>query len=1040
MLKPLWPIPLVAISLLSTLDAFASSDDSATDVDFDRDIRSLLSDRCFACHGPDEKNRRAKLRLDQEGAAKKKVVVPGDASASELFRRLTSSDPDERMPPPEAKRSLSTKEIETIRRWIDAGAPWSEHWSFRPLAADGPPNTSEASWPLGPIDQFVLDRLRRENLRPAPEASRERLIRRVTFDLTGLPPTIEEIDAFLADDSPTAYEDLVDRLLRSPRYGEHLAASWLDVARYSDTYGYQVDRERFVWPWRDWVIRAFSDNMPYDQFITEQLAGDLLEDATDDQILATTFQRLHPQKVEGGSTPEEFRVEYVADRTETFGTAFLGLSMGCARCHDHKYDPITQKEYYQLFSFFSNIDEAGLYSYFTRSVPTPTLRLVDDATKSKIASVEQRIETSESRRLALEDSRRAAFEEWLANGPASGDERPSVPGRTKHLDFEASGHGANRSVPGRVGRAVQLTGDDGIGVGTGNFRRYQPFSVALWLNTPDEKERAVVFHRSRAWTDAGSRGYQLLIEDGYLSASLIHFWPGNAIRVRTREKIRPGEWTHVVWAYDGSSRASGLRLYLNGKPAPLDIVKDKLTKNISGGGGDNITIGERFRDRGFTRGLVDEFEVFDRELTAIEAAHVAARGTDRKGALASALETSPDTLDSAQRTRLFEFYLATVDPEAAAWRNELLEIREERSELVDGLREIMVMRELETPRVNYLLDRGRYDARAEPVEPRTPESLPPFPTNAPRNRLGLARWLTSPDHPLAARVAVNRFWQLMFGRGFVRTPEDFGTQGARPTHPELLDWLARDFVSNGWDVRRLLRQVVLSATYRQDSRVDAATLEVDPENRLLARAPSYRLSAEMLRDNALAVSGLLSTRVGGAPAKPYDLQVSFKPINHDKGEGLYRRSVYTYWKRTAPAPALMTLDASKRDVCRMRRERTASPLQAFIVLNGPQFVEASRVLAGRVLDEFSAADDAPAALVRLFRTLTSRRPTTQELRVLETLHGEQLAYFASHPDRAKQLLEYGHSPVDGSRPAVTHAALTVVANTLMNFDECVTKR
>ncbi len=597
-----------AAMAISCLLSRADAED--TSVSFSDEVRPILSDKCFKCHGPDEGAREADLRLDLRDDAEY-VLSPDDPEESELLRRILSDDPDEVMPPPKSKMSLSAGEIDTLRQWIRQGATYQQHWAFAPIQEVTIPSVDDTDWPQNAIDFFILSRLQRAGLRPAPPASREKLIRRLSFDLTGLPPTIDEIDAFLGDKGPDAYERLVDRLLEKSAYGERMAGDWLDVARYSDTYGYQVDRDRFVWPWRDWVIEAFNENMPYDQFITWQLAGDLLPDATDQQILATTFNRLHPQKVEGGSVPEEFRVEYVADRNHTFATAFLGLTLECCRCHEHKYDPISQTEYYQLFAFFNNIDEAGLYSYFTPSVPTPTLLLADDDAKAKMAEIEQKIAASEAQLHELAEQRDSEFESWLAHRP----DKVEVPGQVAHESFEDYQHDSNQTVPGKSGKAVRLTGDDGIGLKVGNFTRFQPFSVSLWMNTPDVKDRAVVFHRSRAWTDAGSRGYQLLIEDGKLSASLIHFWPGNAIRVRTVEPIPTKQWMHVAVTYDGSSRAAGLRIFVDGRPAECEVVRDNLYKNITGGGGDNITIGERFRDRGFTGGLVDEFRVFERELT-----------------------------------------------------------------------------------------------------------------------------------------------------------------------------------------------------------------------------------------------------------------------------------------------------------------------------------------------------------------------------------------------------------------------------------------
>jgi len=1071
-------------------------------VDFNFDIRPLLSDRCYKCHGPDAEHREAGLRLDTqedafgESSNETPVLKPGDVSASELFRRISSTDPDVRMPPPDSDLELSKGEINRIGQWIKQGAEWKQHWSFVPLERIPVAQTKNLTWAENQIDQFVLARLEKAGIVPAKEASRQKWLRRVTFDLTGLPPTLEELDAFHADRSPQARTTVVDRLLDSERFGERMAAGWLDVARYSDTYGYQVDRDRFVWPWRDWVIRAFNANMPYDKFIIQQLAGDLLPDATDDQILATTFNRLHPQKVEGGSVPEEFRVEYVADRTQTMGTAFLGLTLECCRCHDHKYDPISTREYYQFFAFFDKIDEAGLYSYFTPSVPTPTLRLVDETKKKQIIDLQKQI--AEARKQLAEAQKpsgqlekllagtdpaaprlmpeagflreRPEFEKWLRAGglQAVQNDRTEnsgsvISGQIKHLTFEDHKGGANASVEGKVGTAVRLSGDDGIHVGAGNFRRSQPFSISLWMKTPDVKERAVVFHRSRAWTDAGSRGYELLIEDGHLSFALIHFDPGNSIRVRMTDQIPVDEWLHVAVTYNGSSRASGIRFYLNGQTAKQKIIRENLYRNITGGGGDNITIGERFRDRGFAGGFVDEFRVFDRQLISVEIGQLHS-GTllTRFPAEELTFENLKD-LDGSQdsqlrfftRASLELYYLLVVNPKLQEARQKLQKLREALCSLQDGLQEIMVMRDLQTgplevpPRQTYLLGRGDYTNRRDPVQPLTPAVFPGMADDAPRNRLGLAMWLTDPKNPLTARIAVNRFWQMCFGEGLVRTPEDFGSQGALPTHPQLLDWLAGTFIAEGWNVKWLLRQMVLSSTYRQSSAVrsDSSTQgiprggkspPVDPENRLLARSAAFRLPAEMLRDNALAVSGLLKNRIGGPPAKPYEVAVSFKPVGRDKGDGLYRRSVYTYWKRTGPAPVMRTLDASKRDVCRVKRERTSSPLQALVLMNGPQFVEAARGLAQRLLQKHG--EDTRAILVDMFRLLTSRQPEVRELAVLSEFAATAQQTFEEKPNEAQQLLKVGDLPVDTKLSASRLAAFAVVANTLFSYDECVMKR
>jgi len=1005
----------------------AQSAAAGAPVDFSRDVRPILSDRCFKCHGPDEAARQVELRLDRREDAD--YVLDGDSPAdSELLRRITETDPDERMPPADSGLTLNAEEIDTLRRWIEQGAAYQPHWSYRPLGAVQTPDVTDVNWPRNDIDRFVLARLEQAGLSPSPEAGRERLIRRLSFDLTGLPPTLEEIDAFLADASADAYETLVDRLLGRPEYGERMAAEWLDVARYSDSYGYQVDRDRFVWPWRDWVIRAFNRNLPYDRFVTWQLAGDLLPGATDEHILATTFNRLHSQKVEGGSVPEEFRVEYVADRTHTFATAFLGLTLECARCHDHKFDPVTQREYYQLFAFFNNIDEAGLYSYFTPAIPTPTLLLAGESTQAKLADARRQISGAEAELLELRDARREAFSAWLNQRPSV----PEIPGRIAHLSFEEEPGGGNRAVPGVTGKAVLLSGDDGIELKVGNFRRFEPFSVAFWMNTPEVKERAVIYHRSRAWTDAGSRGYELLLEDGKLSAALIHFWPGNALGVRTVDPVPTGEWLHVAVTYDGSSRADGLRIHVNGRPASCDTVRDQLTKQITGGGGDNITIGERFRDRGFTGGMIDEFHVYQREITALEIAHL----HDGRS-LADALAAPAESLTFHERSALADYYLATLDESYQAKLDELAKLRQTLADTIDPVQEIMVMRERELPRATYLLRRGAYDAPTERMHAGTPSVLPEFPADAPRDRLGLAQWLTGPAHPLLARVTVNRYWQMCFGAGLVRTPEDFGSQGQPPSHPELLDWLAGRFVQSGWDVRWLLKMMVTSATYRQSS-VRPPGSGPAADSSLLARTPSFRLPAEMIRDNALAASGLLVRRIGGPPVRPYEVENSFKPVDRDRGDGLYRRSLYTYQKRTAPAPVMDSLDAAKREVCTVRRERTSSPLQALVLLNDPQMVEAARVLAARCLADCGA--DVDAAIVDIFRLLVSRRPLSAELDVLRRLFDEQLAVFQQHPERALELLSTGDAPRDERIAPEIVAAGCVTASAIMNLDESVTKR
>ncbi len=1042
---------------------------SAEEVSFNHDVLPILSDKCFHCHGPDAKNQDSEFRLDTREHALDDLggyvgITPGDLEASELHRRIHATD-DEQMPPKDAVRQLSEQEKATLNAWILAGAPYEAHWSFIPLPREVQIPAVGEGWAANEIDRFIYAGHLEAGVQPNSPASKEAWLRRVTFDLTGLPPTLAEIDAFLSDDSPAAHSQVVDRLLASIACAERLTTEWLDVARYSDSYGYQRDDARFVWPWRDWVIEAFHENMPYDDFIIWQLAGDLLPNPTRNQMLATAFNRLHSHKKEGGVAVEEFRVENVADRTHTVGAAFMGLTFECARCHDHKYDPITTKDYYRLSSFFANVDERGLISFFTSAVPTPAMPLPTTQQEQELKKAEEAIAQAENELKRVDEEARVPFESWLQNR----QQNHEMTGMVAHLDFdkfhttpehEVEGEDgkqkpaqdsklhklpnlaspenlahtpkANTLVAGKTGQAIKLTGDDPVEIpNTGQFSRDQPFSFCLWINTPETKERAVIYRHSRGWDDAGSIGYELTKLGGKLSAKLSHYWPGNAIDIETNEFLEPNRWYHVGVTYDGSSKAKGLRIYIDGKCADTTIVYDHLTRQITEWGGErNLAIGTRYRDRGFKNGLVDEFYVFDRTLSALEVSQLY-DGQSLHRTLSKPIEQ----LSTVERNQLFEFYVLCAHQPSQTARLQLREARKQWNQAMDSTPAITVMRERSEPRPAYVLERGGYDSRGEQVTASTPEFMPEFPADQPTNRLGLARWLTSDDHPLTARVTVNRYWQLMFGTGLVRTPEDFGAQGERPTHPKLLDWLARDFVDHGWDLRRMLRMMALSATYRQSAIATQELREKDPENRLLARSFGNRLSAEMIRDNALATSDLLSNQVGGSPVKPYDISLSYKPSTPDDGPGLYRRSLYTFWQRTSPAPVMTTLNANKRDVCRLRREVAPSPLQALVMLNGTQFVEAARVMAGNLLAEHG--DDDLAMVTEAYRRLTSSSPTAKQLDILQQLFSEQWAIFKEHPQRAKQLLAVGNAPAPTSEDQARHAAATVLVNSIMNLDECV---
>ncbi len=1013
-------------------------------VDFAREVLPILSDNCFHCHGPSETGRKAGLRLDlREGALRvkdgKATLVPGKPESSELVKRIHADDPEVVMPPPDSHRSLTVAQKDLLKRWVAEGAVWGKHWSFEPVRARPLPAVKAGGWARNDLDRFILARIESEGLQPSPEAPLEALARRASLDLVGLPPTEEDLRRLVSDPAPTAYEAYVDRLLASPAYGERMAAEWLDLARYADTYGFQSDVERDLSPWRDWVVKAINSNLAYDQFLTWQLAGDLLPGATQEQRLATAYSRLHRQTNEGGSIEEEWRAEYVSDRVHTVGTSILGLTMECSRCHDHKYDPISQRDYYSLSAFFNNIDESGLYSHFTAATPTPTMFLYKEGQEQAHGVLKTQVLDAWTRyRKVLAD----------AAAPSGGTVEPVIPAPVARYSFDAmeggkvanlvstngAAEGALKLVEGARGQGVEFNGDDSVTCkGVGKFARTDPFTIGLRIRPAELKPRAVVLHRSVAWTDSGSRGYELVLDAGRPFFGLIHFWPGNAIGIRAKKPLPLDAWSHVTVTYDGSSRAEGVRLYVDGRLAESEVVRDNLYKDIrhrgewgdSDGNGVSLTLGARFRDNGFRHGRVDDLVVHDVELTAGEVARVAGLTGDW----------------SVGERRAW--FAARSDQSVKAALAEARRLSREEDTMVTGLREIMTMRDMAVQRPTFVLARGAYDAPGASVSPGTPERILPFKAEYPRNRLGLARWITDADHPLTSRVAVNRAWKHHFGRGLVPTVEDFGMQGRAPSHPELLDWLAYRFMSSGWDRKALHRLIATSATYRQASVITPTLAQKDPENILLARGPRHRLSAEVVRDRALVVSGMLVSRMGGRSVKPYqpagvwEEAGTGKSYTQDHGEALYRRSLYTFWRRTAPPPSMLTFDAPSREVCTAKREATATPMQALVLLNDPQFLEAARVLAQRAWKE--SADDA-TRLRGVFRRVIGRDATAQEAAVLRRLLDEQREGFRQRPEAASKYVAIGEWPLDESVPPAELAAATVMVSALMNHDEFVTKR
>ena len=1018
------------------------------EVDYNRHVKPILSDKCFLCHGPDKASQKGGLELaTREGALAalkdspdKHAIVPGDLGSSELYQRIITTDEKEMMPPKASNRVLTDYEKAVLFKWIEQGAEYKPHWALIKPKKLELPSVQHTQWPKNPIDFFVLKKMEENGLKPSPEADKETLLRRVSLDLTGLPPTIEELDAFLTDKSTNAYEKVVNRLVQSPHYGEKMAVDWLDLARYADTHGYTVDRPRPMWPWRDWVIRTFNQNRPFSQFLTWQLAGDLLPKPTQEQRLATGFNRNHSQNMEGGIINEEFRVEYVADRTNTLGTAMLGLTVECARCHDHKFDPISQKDYYSLFAFFNNVDEAGQISW-DDAMPVPTMLLTGKKQDSLLAFIYTKIKTTETSLNQTARNEQKAFDQWQAKiGPSLPVDLRS--GLQAHFTFDKliggrfvsainpkdSGNVADPVlVSGKRGNAFQSNGDDILKLGqVGIFNRSQPFSIGVWVNIPKDVAKAALVHKGNGDILYNFRGYYLNLRDNKAELLMAHTWPYNSIVRVSRQPLPKDKWIHLTMTYNGSSKANGFRLYVDGKETALLTEKDNLYKDILFKGKQTgLMVGADMRGPGFKKGGIDELTVYNRVLTPPEV-----RSLAQFGASVTPMPNEP----------LTAFYLSNVSPTYRQQQLELQQLRAERNRVVEDIPETMVMEEMKTPRPTFILKRGAYDAPSQRVQPDVPASVLPFSPDLPRNRLGLAKWLLHPDNPLTARVVVNRYWQTYFGTGLQKSANNFGNQGGLPTHPELLDWLAVTFRESGWNMKAMQKLIVMSATYRQASRATSESLQKDPENTWLSRGPMFRLTAEMIRDNALLASGLLSRKMGGPSVKPYQPEglwaVNNTVYKQDSGVNLYRRSLYTFIRRTNPPPSMSTFDAPSRSYCVVQRQKTSTPLQALILLNDPQFVEAARVVAER---SFTQKQTLPDQLTQVFRLLTSRKPTPKELAILTKLYQQEYQNFKQTPTKMQGWLLAGEHKSNVAIDRQTLAAGAVVASTIMNSEAFITK-
>lgn len=1015
-------------------------------VDYNLHVKKILSDKCFSCHGPDAKKQKAGLRLDIPEAAYDKTtesglkaIKPGKISRSELVYRILSDDPEYRMPEPASHLTLTAYEKAVLIKWIEQGAQYKPHWAFVAPKKENPPTVTNPAWCKNDLDKFILAKIEKAGLSPAATADKETLIRRLSFDIRGFAPTIDEVDAFVNNKNPKTYEQLIDRFLASKDYGERMAIYWLDLARFADSYGYLDDKHYDMSPWRDWVIEAYNKNLSFKDFVTWQLAGDLLPHATQEEILATGFNRNHKQNTEAGIIEEEFRVENVIDRTNTLGTGLMAITVGCAKCHDHKYDPVSQKDFYSLTAFFNSTFEKGSPNYGNEDmVPGPTLLLTSKEKDQQIGDLKKLIQqlTGEQKKSAVLAKENNDPEIQTALGkkivahltfdqPIKKDEKITI--FTNEADPALSAK-AKKQESGKGIRGLSLKYNDETAVSlppykVGYFERYQPFSFSIWLKVPVTYPLATVFHN----TDVeryGYQGYDLVLKDNHLNFRLSHSFPHDAISVISKEKLDSNRWYHVVMNYDGSSTASGVSLYLDGKKIPTTVEYDHLIKHIRSypnihktSGFKGITFGVRTLDRSMPGGEVDEFQLFNNQLTEAEI---------------NFLHQGKTFLPPKKKDTLIN--------------TPLLLARKSLDDLYDSTKEVMVMGDLPKPRPTYVLKRGMYDSYGDQVYPSTPAAILPFPKNFPRNRLGLAEWLFLDQNPLTARVAVNRIWQLIFGQGIVKSSDNFGNQGDMPTNPELLDYLAIWYREHNWDTKALLKMIYLSATYQQSAVASEAALKKDPNNILLTRSPRFRYPAEMIRDNALHISELLSAKMGGRSVYPYqpaglwdelsDKSWKYKYIT-STGEDAYRKSIYTVRKRTSVVPFLQIFDAPDRSLCTVKRQVSSSPMQSLALLNDPQIIEAARSLAWHSMQK--GGNNLDAQLGYCFRLITGRKPQSRETDLMKNLYTAETKNFSAHPEKAKKYLAIGYLKVPEQHETAL-ASLASVAVTLMNTDEFFTRK
>ena len=1030
--------PLLALCAAVSLHA------AGRPVDFQREIRPLLSDACFACHGPDKNTRLGNLRLDtRDGAFEVRktgaAIVPGKPDESLILQRVNHAKDAMRMPPAATKKTLTAAQKGLLRTWIEQGAPWKEHWSFVPPTRPAAPAVRNAAWIRTPIDRFLLAKIEAAGLRPAPEADRRALLRRVSLDLTGLPPTAAAIDEVLADKSAGAYEKAVDRLLASERFGEHRGRYWLDAARYGDTHGIHVDNYREMWPYRDWVIGAFNANVPFDRFTIEQIAGDLIPNRTQQHQIASGFHRCNVTTNEGGSIPDEVAAMYAKDRVDTTATVWLGLTAGCASCHDHKFDPIAQREFYQMAAFFRNTTQNPMDG----NIPdTPPVLFVP---KSEDESRWNELKAEATRLADAKKARQAAAGAEFEARTGATPEEPLASANLFSID-------ANRELPAGISRgdgpaktapALRFGEKAAINLpAPAGFDLDKPFTIAAWVLMPKGEDSFTAASQTvpkpsrkdddddgdtvpKGWAiEINARIPQLRLGgNGSIRAT------GNNIN-----RLKPGEWAHLVFTYDGSRDQRGLRLYINGKSSGAPARGANIGAAIK----ESIAIDAPVRlggeaKRYFAGGAIAGFRIYSRAVRPEEAAILASWNALREG--------------TADRDTKLAFFLNREDEAYRKLDSELAGVEQEQALVQSRAAVTLVMQEKadSAPMANILY-RGQYDQPRDKVTPATPSVLPPMAASLPRDRMGLAKWLMDPSNPLTARVTVNRMWQEVFGTGIVKTAEDFGSQGQTPSHPELLDWLAIEFRDTGWDMKKMYKLIVMSAAYRQSAAATDEKLRKDPENRLLSRGPRFRMDGEMVRDLFLAASGSLNPVIGGPSVKPYQPDGIWETVamrgsntrfyKQDHGEALYRRGMYTFWKRSAPPASMEIFNAPTRETCTVRRERTNTPLQALVTLNDPQMVEAARRMAERSIESGKTFDQRLDAMTSaaIARPLNARERT-----VVRKALADLLSHYDSKPAEAKRLLAVGESKANPSLAPPEFAAWTMIASNILNLDEALNK-